>query len=388
MRVLIDARSAAIPERTGVGVYTAALLERLPVVDPHTTYLAWYLHARMLLGEPSPLRHSTGVSRRVLPLPARAFEPLLRRGIPRMEWMVRFDVLFAPNFVPLPTRARPVVLTVHDLGFRRFPDSAPASTRAWLEGFDASLRRAAAILAVSQATKRDLEELFDVGPDRIRVTPLGVDRRVFRRAGDEAVRAVTDRLGVDRPYLLSLGGLEPRKNLPRLVEAWQRLPDDVRPGLVIAGSNVGWSPEGRDLLARALARLPNPLRRRVVVPGYVHGSDRVALLSGAAALAYPSIYEGFGLPVLEAMATGTPVVTSTGSSLPEVAGEAAVLVDPLSSESIADGLERVLRDGALRDRLVQAGFVRAAAYSWDDTARSTAEVFREVAEGRQISRRG
>jgi glycosyltransferase involved in cell wall biosynthesis len=378
VRVLIDARSAAFAERTGVGRYTAALLERLPAVDPTTTYVAWYLHARRMLGESAPIPDVPGLRRRALPVPARAFDRLAAAGVPRLEWLSRFDVVFAPNFLPPPTRSPRVVLTVHDLAFRRFPSSAPAATRAWLEGLGEWLARASAVLAVSEATKRDLMELYGVEPERVRVTHLGVDRDVFRAAGAKDVAAVRDRLGIDGPYLLALGGLEPRKNLARLVEAWAMLPGDVRPGLVIGGSGVRWNPEGGAMLDRALDELPGELRSRVVLPGYVGGADTVALLSGALALAYPSTYEGFGLPVLEAMACGTPVVASNVSSLPEVAGDAAVLVDPLDPGSIAHGLERVLRDDALRRTLIAAGERRAGAFTWEDTARRTASVLREV----------
>jgi glycosyltransferase involved in cell wall biosynthesis len=389
VRVFIDARPAAFAQRTGVGTYTEALLRRLPMVDPQTTYVAWYLHARGLIGGASPLASvaEPNLERRASPIPARLFQRVASVGIPRMEWLVRFDVLFAPNFVPPPTRSSALVLTVHDLAFRKFPDSAPASTRAWLTGFERWLRRASAVIAVSEATKRDLQELFGIPAERVRVTHLGVDRDVFQPLGEDATRTVRARLGIDGSYLLALGGLEPRKNLPRLVGAWSFLPDDIRPTLVIAGAGVRWNPEGSDLLAASLARLSPRLRRRVVLLGYVRGDDKVALLSGASALACPSLYEGFGLAVLEAMACGTPVVASNVSSLPEVAGDAAVLVDPGDEDSIAAGIELVLRDEDLRRRLRDAGLARAIRFSWDDTARRTADVLHEVAEGRTISRR-
>jgi glycosyltransferase involved in cell wall biosynthesis len=170
-----------------------------------------------------------------------------------------------------------------------------------------------------------------------------------------------------------LGGASPpRKNLPGLVGAFSRLDRDAR--LVVAGSSVPWNPEGRRALRPALEGLPQATRDRIVFTGYVGEEDKVALLGGAEALAFPSRYEGFGLPLLEAMACGTPVLTSNVSALPEVAGEAALLVDPDDPEALADGMGRLLEDAELRDRLRRAGLARAAMFDWDRTARRTAEV--------------
>jgi glycosyltransferase involved in cell wall biosynthesis len=383
VRVAIDARAAAFGPRTGVGVYTWELLRRLPAADPDATFVAWHLQARRLLGEPRALAEveAPNLIERATPIPARWFERLARSaGVPRLEWLARFDVLFAPNFVPPPTRTRRLVVTVHDLAFRRMPESAPASTRRWLAGFDDWLDRAARVVAVSEGTRRDLLELTRVEEERVRVIPLGVDTSVFRPLPAAETRAAAERLGVTGPYVLSLGAIEPRKNLPALVEAFGRLPDGDRPWLVITGGGVRWNPEGERVLEAAPVRLRPAARGRVLLTGFVPREDVVALLSGALALAYPSRYEGFGLPVLEAMACGTPVLTSDVSALAEVAGDAAVLVDPERVESIAEGLERVLRDDALRERLRAAGLERAAGFTWDRTARRTAEVLRETAE--------
>src|SRR5204863_1094663 len=165
-----------------------------------------------------------------------------------------------------------------------------------------------------------------VDPERVTVVPLGVDRSLFRPPLQQEVAAIRSRFDLGGPYLLYLGGIEPRKNLPTLLAAFARLSDP--PTLVIAGSGVEWNPEGSDLLGEALARLPDQVRSRVRMTGYVSEPEKVALMGGAEAFVYPSLYEGFGLPVVEAMACGTPVVTSNVSSLPEVAGKAAILVDP------------------------------------------------------------
>lgn len=381
MRIVVDARPAVFPQKTGVGYYTWHLLRLLPQVDPSTTYVAWYLNAGALLGGPRrPLRAlaAHNLVHRGIPIPAAWFERLSERfDLPRIEWFTRPDVLFGPNFVPPPTRARRLVVTVHDLAFRRFPETAPHSTRWWLARLDRTLGRATRIIAVSESTRRDLLELYGVEPARISVIPLGVDRSMFRPSPRDATEGMRSRFGLDGPYLLSVGGIEPRKNLPAVLSAFARLGPDLR--LVIAGAGVDWNPEGTGLLREALRSLPAETRRRVVQTGYVSEGDKVALLSGAEALVYPSLYEGFGLPVLEAMACGTPVVTSDRSSLPEVAGEAALLVDPDDPEAIAVAVDRVLSEGRLREHLREAGLERAAGFTWEGTAQATADVLRGAA---------
>jgi glycosyltransferase involved in cell wall biosynthesis len=380
MRVAVDARSAVFPEKTGVGYYTWNLLRQFPRVDPSTRYLAWYLNAKVLLGGSRRLLGGVpGVRERWTPIPARWFDRLERFDIPRLEWLVGFDVLFAPNFVPPPSRARRQVVTVHDLAFRRYPETAPHATRSWLSRIEEALGRASRVIAVSEATRRDLLDLYDVAPERVVVVPHGVDHEVFRRAPKEDVERVKRRFGIDGPYVLYLGGIEPRKNLPNLIEAYARLDPGLRPALVLAGSGVVWNPEGKDSLRGALERLPAEVRPYIVLTGYVQEAEKVAMLSGAEALVYPSRYEGFGLPVLEAMACGTPVVTSNVSALPEVAGDAALLVDPGDPSQIADAIERLLTQDELRSGLRARGLVRAARFTWEETAKRTASLLHEAA---------
>jgi glycosyltransferase involved in cell wall biosynthesis len=382
VRIAVDARPAAFPEKTGIGHYTLELLRRLPVVDPGSTYVAWYLNFRGLMRHG---RHPFGrdlprnLIERSTPFPAQLFERLSERfDRPRVERFVRFDLLFAPNFVPPPTRTRRVVLTVHDLAFQLHPETAPQSTRWWLARLDRALRHASKVIAVSDVTRRDLIELYGVAEDRVAVVPHGVDHELFRPPPPDEVEKVRRRFGIEGPYLLSLGGIEPRKNLPRVVEAFSRLPSDLHATLVLVGGSAEWNPEGQDLLRSALAAVAEGIRRRVILTGYVGEREKVALLGGAEALLYPSLYEGFGLPVLEAMACGTPVLTSNVSALPEVAGEAAWLVDPTDVEAIAHGTERLLRDDQLRERLTSAGTTRAAGFDWNETARRTAAVLHEA----------
>ena len=227
---------------------------------------------------------------------------------------------------------------------------------------------AARVLVPSEATARDLAELYGVDRGRVTITPLGVEVPAEPdRAGAE--RLLRD-LGVRGPFLLAVGTLEPRKNLPRLLDAFGEVTDEL-PGhwLVVVGP-VGWGPRLRPTWDSVRVKLAGP-----VGDALLH-----ALYQAADGLAYPSLYEGFGLPVLEAMANGIPVLTSDRSSLPEVAGDAALLVDPLDRSAIAAGLVRLAGDDDLRRRLVEAGRRRAAGFTWRATAAATWATYREVAE--------
>jgi glycosyltransferase involved in cell wall biosynthesis len=383
-RVAIDARPAVSAGMTGIGHYTRELILRLPRADPETTYVAWYLNAgrllrpwrwnrRLLPGPPN-------LQERWTPFPSAWFERTsLRWELPRLEWLTRFDVLFAPNFVPPPSRTRCLVLTIHDLAFRLHPETAPQATRRWLTRLDRAISQAAEIVVVSDSTRRDLLDLYPVDAGRVTVIHHGIDPERFRPAPPHEVARVRRRYGIDGPYVVFLGGLDPRKNLPALLAAWSLLPDDRRPTMVLAGGSVPWNPEGRIQLEEALGRLPQRRRRQIVLTGYVGHRDKVALLTGAEGLVFPSLYEGFGLPIVEAMAVGAPVLTSTASAMPEVAQDAAVLVDPRSEEAIAEGLDRLLGDEDLRTRLREAGRERVRGLSWDDAARRHVEVLHRAA---------
>ena len=381
MRIAIDARPGVSAGMTGIGHYTRELIARLPLVDPETTYVAWYLQVAAILKPWKRQRFFAArpnLVERWTPFPATWFERLSQRwSVPRVEWFARSDVLFAPNFVPPPTATRRLVVTVHDLAFRLFPETAPHSTREWLGRLDRALEQAAEIIAVSEATKRDLVRLYPVAEERVTVIPHGVDRARHRPAAGAEVAEVRARYRLDEPYLLFVGGIEPRKNLPGLVRAFAML--EEAPSLVIAGSSVSWNPEGRGELRAALATIPGDARDRIRFTGYVGDREKVALLTGAAALVFPSRYEGFGMPVLEAMACGTPVVTSKVSALPEVAGDAALYVDPDDPGDVARGMREVLEDEGLRAHLRREGLARVGAFDWDETARRTAKVLHRAA---------
>jgi glycosyltransferase involved in cell wall biosynthesis len=377
VRALVDGRPALDPGRTGVGIYTDRLLRHLPAADPAGRYGAWYLHAR---GAVRPRRFFADVAGlREFPsrFPARFFGPLSTRiGWPGVR--VAAEVFLATNFVAPPLR--PVTrraLVVHDLAFERHPETAPHLRDRWRRTFAAQLATAAAVIVPSRSARDDLVAGHDVDPERIHVVRHGVDPFEAPAAG--AVAEARRRFGIGGSYALFVGGLEPRKNLEALVAAFGAL-EGGDAWLVIAGGPVRWFPEGERRVDEAIAGLRTAVRSRVVRTGYVTGEDKRALVAGATCIAYPSLAEGFGLPVLEGFAAGVPVLTSNVSALPEVAGDAAVLVAP-DPIAIADGLGRLMSDAELRAHCIEAGRERVAAFTWSACAMATASVLHGAAEG-------
>jgi len=287
---------------------------------------------------------------------------------------VRARVLHGVHYeLPLASRL-PQVVTIHDLTMVTHPEWHETSKVTWFRwAMTRSLRHATRVLCVSATTARDLERVLDVAPDRVDVTPLGTD---LAPAGPGAVDAVRAGLGLRRPYLLGLGTLEPRKDLPTLIAAFARLAREIPHDLVLAGL-AGW---GSGAVAEAVAASGVP--ERVRLAGYVPQADKAALFTGADVFVYPSRYEGFGLPVIEAMACGTPVVTTTGGSLPEVAGGAAALVEPGDPALLAGAVRRVLSDADTRALLAGRGRARAAELTWARCADLTAAAYRRAAAGR------
>jgi glycosyltransferase involved in cell wall biosynthesis len=275
------------------------------------------------------------------------------------------NVVHDAGYVVPPTRA-PLVATIHDLLFLRFPDHYTWHSREVLRrGLDLARRDATLVICPSRATIAACEEA-GINADRLRLVPWGVEVRTLNASEAAAVRK---RYGIERPYLLFCGTREPRKNLPRLLEAVRRL-DNRDVELVLAGP-AGWKGDVTDG--------SDGVGGRVRTLGFVPPEELGALYEGAELVVYPSLAEGFGLPVLEAMAHGAPVVTSAGSATEEVAGEAALLVDPLDTDAIASAIDRILDDSALAMSLREAARARATTFTWDRTADRVAAVYAEAA---------
>jgi len=365
MLIGIDASRAATRERTGTGNYSLQLIRHLLALESGHRYRLYFNRPPTV--ELFPMR--ADLELRVMPFP-RLWTHV------RLSWeMARQppDVLFVPAHVLPLVHPRCSVVTVHDLGYRHYPEAHPLLDRLYLDlSTRYNAQAARRVIAVSQATQDDLVQHYGIEPGKISVVYSGWDERMQPVEDEGTIERVKARYGIRGEYVLYVGTLQPRKNLGRLLEAVALLREQAQrgeaPGLVIAGRK-GWL---YDPVFQQVERLG--LEREVVFPGYVPQEDLPALLSGARLFVFPSLYEGFGLPVLEAMACGTPVVCSNVSSLPEVAGDAAFLVDPRDVKGMAEAMNRLLQDEGLRAEVVERGYRRVRQFSWDRCARETLAV--------------
>lgn len=295
-------------------------------------------------------------------------------GNPAIDWITsRADLFHATNQVRNPPRRTPLTATVHDMTCWLMPElHTPANVRADANFAEKVMRRAAGLIAVSQSTKNDAVRILDLDPGTVEVIYPGVAEPYFR-ATAEGVRRVKDGYGLSRPYILFVGTIEPRKNLDTLLDAYLELPRSLRAEveLVVAGP-AGWS--ARETQERLRFGL-----KGVRYLGYVPEPDLPALTAGATVFAYPSLYEGFGFPVAQALACGVPVVTSNLSSLPEVTGEAGLLVDPRSVAEIRSALERLLESPSLREEMAGKARKRASQFRWETCAEQSLAFFRKAA---------
>lgn len=353
--LLLDA-TPLLERKFGIGHYVEHLARALAARPggPPPTGLFRYVRAS---GKAFP----DWMPRRSLRLPHPATDLLFGTlGLPA-DRLLDTDIFHATTLF-LPRLARtPSVLTVYDLAFKVNPEWFP-----WpAADFDARLRRALSrathVVTISESTRQDLLKHYDIAPDRVTAVLLGPSHDA------PPVSAPPPDPAIPEPYILYAGTIEPRKNVARLVEAWSRTKTES--ALVLAGAD-GWKFADVD---EAIAR--SPRRDRILRLGYVPADRLVRLYARARAFAYPSLYEGFGLPVLEAMRAGIPVLTCPRSSIPEIGGDAVIYAEPESIEEIATELERLDADTALRNRLATAGRERARTFSWERTAQETAEVY-------------
>lgn len=373
MRIAID-YTAAARQGAGIGRYARELIDAiLASTSTHDFVLltaaaglgeAWTRAQRQLR---ETAAHPAGLVFRDLPITDDWMARLWQRlhlPLPA-EWITgRVDAFYSPDFVLPPLRRRTrALLTVHDLSFLRHPETFPPKLGAYLNrAVPRSVACADHILADSEATRRDLLELLDVPPDKVTTLYGGVTARFNPTAADGERLRLQTQYGVGaRPYILAVGTVQPRKNYIRLMEACDPLAAQRDLDLVIVG-RPAWLSE--PIVAAA------EQRPYVHLMGFFADADLPALYRQAEALAFPSVYEGFGFPPLEAMACGTPVVASTASSVPEVVGDAGLLLDPLDVPAWTTALMQILDDQDLRARLRNAGLTRAATFTWARTAQA------------------
>jgi glycosyltransferase involved in cell wall biosynthesis len=368
MQAGIDARLVYYT-RAGIGEYTLRLTQALSAAfpDDRFTLLQDWRDRQALLCAPN-----INVARYLVPSHHRFEQRLLPWAVDRLN----VDVFHSPDFIPPLVGRTPSVITIHDLAFILYPHFMTKDGARYYAQIDRAVRRASQIIAVSESTKRDLVQLLGTPEDKINVIYEAADPLFHPVDRTSALRHVQALYDLPSEFILFVSTIEPRKNLGGLLRAYRRLRDDYKlfPGLALAGS-PGWL---SDDVYRQVNELG--LTNDCHFLGHVSNHDLVQLYNAAQCLVHPAFYEGFGLTPLEAMACGTPVVVSNISSLPEVVGDAALLVDPKHDEEITVALWRVLTDSALRAELRKKGLQRAAAFSWERAARQTMAVYHRCAD--------
>ncbi|MCX7681930.1 MAG: glycosyltransferase family 4 protein [Anaerolineae bacterium] len=371
--------SAAVHRRAGLGRYAESLTRAL--IDAHPSHYAlFYNRERGIV----PLTGLERVPTRTVALGYKLWRMLVWGGqLARLPFdrLVPAALLFhATEHLLPPLRAIPTVLTVHDLIFRHLPEYHKPLNR-WYLNLTMPLycRRATHIITISEHTRRDLIAAYLLPPEKITVV-YEAAAPCFGPVPAAQVIAARARYGLPERYLLFVGTVEPRKNLVRLLRAFEALyAEGLTEALVIVG-RLGW------LYGEFFAALErSPARKAVLRPGYVPDEHLVALYNGAQALVFPSLYEGFGLPVLEALACGTPVVASCSSSIPEIGGDAAYYFDPGNTEEMIAAIRRVLCDSALREEMRARGLLQAARFSWARAAAETRAVYEHVLAASRLS---
>ncbi len=377
MKIGIDV-TAAITQGGGIGRYTRELAQALVAVDGDNEYHFFSAKQPPTLPVSDPIPTVANAHYHPAPLDERWLYRLwyrLRLPLP-VQWATgRLDLFHSPDFVLPPVSGSiPTLLTVHDLSFIHYPDVFPARLVAYLnQVVPWSIKRATHILADSQATRDDLIAIWQIPADKITVLYSGVNE-TFRPVTDEVkLTAVRGKYALtDAPYILSVGTVQPRKNYQMLIRAFQPVAASHSHNLVIAGGK-GW------LYDAMLAEVEKQgLNGRVHFTGFVDDADLPALYSAAALFAMPSLYEGFGLPLLEAMACGVPVLTSNVSSLPEVVGETAVQLPPTQEIAWTQAIHDLLADPARRARLIAGGFRQARQFDWTNSARQLLRIYHEL----------
>lgn len=380
MRIAFDAQLLMKGEKTGVGWSAENILLNMTKDKSHEYQLNCFslgYHSQQYKNVEKYSREGYYIKR------CRWFHDVLYR----MMWSfipIPYNVFFGKkaditmffNYVIPPGVAGKKITIVHDMAYKAYPETVRKKTRNMLNiALKKSLKRADKIITVSEFSKQEIMKYLNIEKDKIVVMPNGIDFSIYHsNYKKEEIIKTTNKYNIDGPYLLYVGTLEPRKNIERLIEAYGLLKDKIAdiPKLVIAGRK-GWMYESIFETVKLLH-----LENSIVFTGYIDAEDTPILMKGAELFLFPSLYEGFGMPPIEAMACGTPVIVSNTASLPEVVGDAGILVDPFSVESIRDGMELLLKNESIRTELSFKGMERAKLYTWDRSVRILQRVFDEL----------
>jgi len=371
LKIGVDIRCLMSPTRTGVAEYAYELLNAVLKIDKENQYFLFY-NSYTDVAQYTPLWPQNNIHYVATKWPNKLFNAAIKiLGWPKLDKLIsrrgQLDYFFSPNlnFTALSKNPKRI-LTVHDLSFKFFPQFFSAKQRLWHWAINPKKQcgQANTILTLSENTKRDLVDYYKISPEKIKVASGGLSAIFNSPTFDK--EKIKSKYNLPNRFILCLGAVEQRKNITGLIEAFEKcyslLPNSY--SLVIAGSGRGWN--NKKIYARALA---SPLRDKIEFIGYVDAADKPGLYSMSELFVYPSFYEGFGFPVLEAMACGVPVITSNRSSLPEITGQAAYLANPNRPAEIAEGIIKMLTDEKLREYFKKMGLEQVKKFSWETAAK-------------------
>jgi len=376
MRIAVDMRSVAETggRISGVENYFINIFNRLTLDggDEIIPVINRYKSVRF----PKELKYCSNLKQ--TNIPNKIFNALLYiSGYPKFESIYGdFDLLWMPDIRPFSiSKKTKLAITVHDISSIVSPEYYSVQRRIWhkIADYGRAIKRADIIFAVSEYTKEEIITKYKINPDKIQVVYPAVDRNIFhplKEDDKEKFADVKKRYGLPGKYILTLSTIEPRKNIQTLIEAFEQIQSET---YLVIGGKLGW------LYKDILKRIENsPKRKFIKMLGYVSEKDKPLIMAGAEILCYPSFYEGFGFQPLEAMSSGVPVIASTRTSVPEVCGGAALLVEPYHSKDIAKAIELLLSDEGLRKRLIEKGLQRSMDFNWQDSAAKIYSSFRNL----------
>jgi glycosyltransferase involved in cell wall biosynthesis len=374
MKIGVDAQTL-LERSAGVTYYTRGLLEAILKQDKKNYYDLLFF--RLFHKKPEYMlgrgKNFTYKYQQIFPYKFLRYSTYVGMGVPLIPLELFFgkhDLYFFPNFVEYPHWTGKSVVVIHDLSFIKVPQYVTTPNTIFLRKFvSLSARRADHIIVNSEYTKGDVVDVYRVPEDKVTVAYPGVDTDWFKPLAEAEIGAVKKKYGLKKPFLLYLGTLEPRKNIITLLKAYAALGSRSEVDLVLAGKK-GWMFEEIFKTVKDLG-----IKDGVVFTGYVSDEDKPRLLSGAEAFVYPSLFEGFGMPVIEAQACGTPVITSDVTSLPEAAGEAALFVDPYKIDDLKNAMGKLLSSSKLRGDLSRKGLANVKRFDWGTSAKKVLNVF-------------
>lgn len=370
MKIAIDLRSLSSERISGVENYCLNLLENLPPLDARNQYVFFYnaLRRRAL-----PDFHYVNSQVKQSQIPSKFLNLALKFNLVKLEKLIgEIDWLFMPNLNQFSVHPKTkLAITVHDLSPVVTPEFYNIKRRIWHKflNYKKAFDRANVLFAVSEYTKNDLIKIFGINPNKIKVIYPGIDTSAnSHELALDLLREARNKYGLPGKYILFLNTIEPRKNLAGLIKAFEKVESDA--WLVVAG-RLGWK------YAKDFELIKNSKKSaKIKYIGYVDEKNKAALIKLASALVYPSFYEGFGFQPLEAMALGTPVIASQVTALPEVVGDAGLLINPYDENSLAQGLNEILSNNVLRQKLIEKGLIQAKKFNWKNTAKEILKNFK------------